>query len=50
MNKSLKDSEEKSPSHESIEDMQEEPANKSLDLSIASAFKYFQEEDEEEDV
>ena len=49
MNKSLKDTEDKS-SYESVNDNQEpDSANKSLDLSIASAFTYFQEEIEDED-
>lgn len=49
MNKSLKDTEDKS-SYESVNDNEEpDSANKSLDLSIASAFKYFQEEIEDED-
>ena len=49
MNKSLKGTEDKS-SYESVNDKQEpDPANKSLDLSIVSAFKYFQEEIEDDD-
>ncbi|XP_076618411.1 uncharacterized protein LOC143340397 [Colletes latitarsis] len=48
VNKSLKDSEEKSPLHESEDNMQDY-ANKSLDLSIASNFKYFQEENDDDD-
>lgn len=49
INKSLKNSEEKSESHESIYEAQEQDSTtKSLDLSIASSFKYFQEEDEDD--
>ena len=49
MNKSLKGTEDKS-SYESANDNEEpDSANKSLDLSIASAFQYFQEEIEDDD-
>ncbi|KZC07048.1 PREDICTED: uncharacterized protein LOC107185282 [Dufourea novaeangliae] len=50
MNKSMKESEEKSPSHESNHETEQDTSNKSLDLSIASALKYFQEEEEDEDM
>lgn len=50
MNKELKGTREESPVYESVDDNeQEEPVNKSLDLSIDSALKYFQEEIEDED-
>nr|XP_033332467.1 uncharacterized protein LOC117223963 [Megalopta genalis] len=49
MNKSLKDSGEKSPSYESEHEMPQDASNKSLNLSIATAFKYFEEEDDDEE-
>lgn len=49
MNKSLKGTTENSSSYEPENDIQQESTNKSLDLSVASAFKHFEEEIEDED-
>ncbi|XP_031826915.1 uncharacterized protein LOC116424531 [Nomia melanderi] len=49
MNKLLKDSEDKSPSYESEHENEENLSNTSLNLSVASALKYFEEEEEEDD-
>lgn len=48
MNKSLKGTTEDS-SCEPENDIQQDSTNKSLDLSVASAFKHFEEEIEDED-
>ncbi|XP_076232840.1 uncharacterized protein LOC143178198 [Calliopsis andreniformis] len=49
MNKTLKSTEERLSPYEPTNDDQEESVNKSLDLSIDCAFKYYQEEVEVED-
>ncbi|XP_076754101.1 uncharacterized protein LOC143425289 [Xylocopa sonorina] len=49
MNKSLKGARDNVSPHKSTNDDQLESTNKSLDLSVASALKYFDEEIEDED-